>query len=94
MGPAGDHNSGRALCPGSGRAHDGARRPPVEVSLAFLFASSSQANIVLTGLFALEVAVRMMGLGVRPWMCQPWNVFDAAIVVISVAEIVLGYVDR
>ncbi|KXZ54859.1 hypothetical protein GPECTOR_4g931 [Gonium pectorale] len=47
------------------------------------------ANYVFTALFTLEMAIKLVGLGVWDYVTDGVNLFDAAIVAISWAEIIL-----
>eukprot|EP00951_Prasinocladus_malaysianus_P002849 scaffold20217_cov44-Prasinocladus_malaysianus.AAC.1 len=44
-------------------------------------------NYVLTAYFALEMVIKLLGLGVRKYVEDTMNVFDAIVVVVSLVEI-------
>ena len=48
------------------------------------------ASFVFTLLFVLEMAVKLVGLGVRGYLSDRVNVFDGVIVVINVVEVVVS----
>lgn len=48
-----------------------------------------EINLVLTCLFALEVVVKCVGLGVMAYFESAFNCFDCLVVVVSVAELTL-----
>ena len=48
------------------------------------------ASFVFTVLFVLEMAVKLVGLGVRGYLSDRVNVFDGVIVVINVVEVVVS----
>ena len=45
------------------------------------------ANIVFTVLFALEMILSMIGLGIKGYFSQGFNIFDATIVFVSVFDL-------
>ena len=47
------------------------------------------SNVVLTSLFAVEMAVKWIALGLRYYFANPWNVFDAIVVTVGLAEILV-----
>lgn len=54
----------------------------------------SYLNIGFTVVFTVEVTVKIIGLGVRPFCSDGVNVFDFLIVVASMWQIVLEYTGR
>lgn len=46
----------------------------------------AQANFVFTGIFTLEVILKMIGLGVREFLKEQFNKFDLVIVLVSIVE--------
>jgi len=48
-------------------------------------------NYVFTAVFALEMVVKMAGLGCAKYSQSAFNVFDAVVVIVSLAEIVLAF---
>lgn len=48
------------------------------------------ANYVLTGLFGLELLLKLAGLGVARYVADRFNIFDAVVVAVSLVEIVLA----
>jgi hypothetical protein len=46
-------------------------------------------NLTLTLMFLMEMVVKMIGLGVVDYIIDPWNLFDATIVGISLLELAL-----
>jgi hypothetical protein len=44
-------------------------------------------NAVLTVCFAMEMAVKLLGLGIREYISDSFNIFDAFVVTISVVEL-------
>ena len=64
--------------------HEGAKAPLTDV----LFV----ANLVFTAIFALEAALKMCAMGPKLYFQQSrWNVFDFAVVVCSLLEILVLY---
>jgi hypothetical protein len=61
--------------------HDG-MAPAVERALG-------QANLAFTALFIAEAALKVAGLGPWGYARDPWNVFDGAVVALSVLELSL-----
>jgi len=52
------------------------------------------ANYVFTGIFLLEMAVKLIADGLVRYLTDPFNAFDAVVVVLSVLEIALSLVGR
>lgn len=50
------------------------------------------SNYVFTGLFLLEMALKLTADGLVRYLSDPFNTFDAVVVLLSVLEIVLGFV--
>ena len=50
---------------------------------------SEIANVVFTILFAIEMVFKLFGFGIRKYILDYFNVFDAVIVCISVLELFL-----
>ncbi|TMW68744.1 hypothetical protein Poli38472_006212 [Pythium oligandrum] len=46
-------------------------------------------NFVLTIAFTIEMALKFIGLGYKAWLTDRYNIFDAAVVVVSIAEVCL-----
>ena len=46
-------------------------------------------NVVFTAIFAFEMVFKLMGLGFKKYMNDPFNIFDCLIVLMSLAELVL-----
>ncbi|CAM9780756.1 unnamed protein product [Chrysoparadoxa australica] len=53
---------------------------------------SEVSNIVLTVIFAIEMALHLVALGLRGYVQDPFNVFDGLIVLASLLELVLTLV--
>ena len=49
----------------------------------------SNANAAFTALFALEAAIKLMGLGPRQYVSSRWNCFDAGLVAGSILSAAL-----
>ena len=47
------------------------------------------ANIVFTVLFALEMVLSMIGLGIKEYCNDGFNIFDAIIVLLSLVDLTL-----
>ena len=46
-----------------------------------------------TGVFIMEMVLKLMALGVREYVKNRWNCFDGTIVVLSVLDLVLSYTE-
>ena len=51
----------------------------------------STANIVFTTIFLLEMLAKWVAVGFKAYLQEPWNVFDAVVVVVSVAGVALDF---
>ncbi|GFH11377.1 EF-hand domain-containing protein [Haematococcus lacustris] len=51
----------------------------------------SVSNVVFTAIFVLELVLKCVAVGVPAYLRVGWNVFDALVVVISVAGVLLDY---
>lgn len=47
------------------------------------------ANLVFTGIFIIECIVKVLGLGFKIYLSSRWNQFDFAVVVFSVADLII-----
>ena len=61
--------------------------PEIEGPISELFHT---ANIIFTIIFTIEVVLKVIGLGVRGYCGDNFNIFDAFIVVISIIEMFLA----
>lgn len=52
-----------------------------------------QANVVFVLIFSIEMVLKLVGLGVRDYVTQRANIFDAILVILSLSEFVLSYYD-
>lgn len=59
----------------------------VEEALAY-------ANFVFTGAFALEMILKLIGLGPWRYLSDAWNMFDALVVAFSLVELVTELMAR
>lgn len=59
----------------------------VEEALAY-------ANFVFTGAFALEMILKLIGLGPWRYLSDAWNLFDALVVAFSLVELVTELMAR
>ena len=57
----------------------------------WLTESQNIANVVFTILFALEMILSMIGLGIKGYFSDNFNKFDSIIVVISIVDLILTY---
>ena len=44
-------------------------------------------NTAFTALFTVEFGLKILGMGVWIYISDPWNIFDAAVVAISLLEL-------
>ena len=51
-----------------------------------------QLNTFFTYCFVLEMIIKLLGLGIRDYVKDQFNIFDAAIVIFSIVEMVLAVV--
>ena len=49
-----------------------------------------RANVAMTSIFATEMALKLLGLGLRRYRADTFNVFDAVVVIFSIAELVFA----
>ncbi|EDV26574.1 uncharacterized protein TRIADDRAFT_23340, partial [Trichoplax adhaerens] len=47
------------------------------------------SNIFFAAAFSIEMILKLIGIGVHGYICSPWNILDAAIVVVSIITLVL-----
>lgn len=52
------------------------------------------ANFVFTGTFALEMTLKLIGLGPWRYLSDAWNLFDALVVAFSLVELVTELMAR
>jgi hypothetical protein len=52
------------------------------------------ANFVFTGLFTLEMLLKLIGLGPWKYLSDPWSLFDAVVVAFSLVELVTELMAR
>lgn len=57
---------------------------PVMVSV------SNVLNLIFTAIFILEMIIKMVGLGLRGYCADSFNVFDGTVVTISIVELILA----
>jgi len=48
-------------------------------------------NIVFFGIFFVEMLIKNLGMGPRLYIKDPFNVFDAIIVMVSIIDVILSY---
>jgi hypothetical protein len=48
-------------------------------------------NVILTSYFTLEMLIKVIGLGIKGYLSDAMNAFDAAVVVSSVVELVVFF---
>ncbi|XP_005988501.1 voltage-dependent L-type calcium channel subunit alpha-1S [Latimeria chalumnae] len=54
---------------------------------------SDMLNVVFTGLFTLEMVLKLLAFKVKGYFSDPWNVFDFLIVIGSIIDVVLSEID-
>uniref|UniRef100_A0A4W3H913 Voltage-dependent L-type calcium channel subunit alpha-1S-like n=1 Tax=Callorhinchus milii TaxID=7868 RepID=A0A4W3H913_CALMI len=54
---------------------------------------SDQLNVVFTGLFTLEMVLKLCAFKAKGYFGDPWNVFDFLIVIGSIVDVILSEVD-
>ena len=52
------------------------------------------SNIAFTALFVLEAAIKLLGYGFKRYFSNRWNMFDAVVVVLSIAGVVIEMILR
>ena len=57
------------------------------------FAGLELANTIFSWLFFTEMLIKLMGLGIKGYTRDRFNIFDAVIVIMSTVEMVLGWAD-
>ena len=50
-------------------------------------------NLTLTFIFAIELAMKMSGYGVR-FFLDPWNIFDMIIVILTMLGIIISSISN
>jgi len=58
----------------------------------WLFQLQELGNIALTGVFTIEMILKLIGLGVRTYVREPFDLFDGFIVTISWVDIIITHV--
>ena len=48
-------------------------------------------NIVFFGIFAVEMIIKLIGLGIKGYLKDSFNIFDGIIIILSIADIALQY---
>jgi Ion transport protein len=48
-------------------------------------------NIVFFGIFTMEMLIKLFGMGPKNYVRDSFNIFDALIVVLSVADVTLSF---
>ena len=56
-----------------------------------MVAVSNVLNLIFTFIFILEMIIKMIGLGLRGYAADSFNVFDGTVVTISIVELILAY---
>jgi hypothetical protein len=56
------------------------------------YISLEKINEVLSWMFFVEMVIKMIGLGLKGYSRDNFNLFDCFIVVVSALEIVLGWI--
>uniref|UniRef100_A0A8D0CD64 Voltage-dependent L-type calcium channel subunit alpha n=1 Tax=Scleropages formosus TaxID=113540 RepID=A0A8D0CD64_SCLFO len=51
-------------------------------------------NMVFTGVFTVEMILKLIAFKPRGYFCDAWNVFDALVVIGSIVDILLGEMDN
>ena len=51
---------------------------------------SSVLNLIFTFIFVVEMVIKMIGLGVRGYASDGFNVFDGTVVTISIVELIIA----
>nr|XP_015197992.1 PREDICTED: voltage-dependent L-type calcium channel subunit alpha-1S isoform X1 [Lepisosteus oculatus] len=54
---------------------------------------SDMLNVVFTGLFTLEMVLKLMAFKAKGYFGDPWNVFDFLIVIGSIIDVILSEID-
>ncbi|DBA01467.1 TPA: hypothetical protein N0F65_005586 [Lagenidium giganteum] len=54
---------------------------------------TEKLNLILTFVFSLEMALKLMGLGLKNYCKDKYNIFDGLVVIISLIELVLNFVN-
>ena len=47
------------------------------------------SNVVLTAIFAVEMVLKLLGLGFRGYVANRFNIFDGLLVIIGLIEILI-----
>ena len=71
-----------------------AGRAKAAIKTASALQANSMVNTVLTVYFTIEMAIKLVGLGVRGYLADRMNAFDGLVVIASIVEIVLSFGDR
>ncbi len=48
-------------------------------------------NIVFFGIFTMEMLIKLIGMGPRNYIRDSFNIFDAVIVILSIADVCLSF---
>jgi hypothetical protein len=48
-------------------------------------------NTVFSGIFFVEMIIKLIGLGVREYVRDRFNIFDCLIVIVATVDIILAY---
>ena len=48
-------------------------------------------NIVFFGIFTMEMVIKLLGMGPKAYVRDSFNIFDALIVCLSVADVCLSF---
>ena len=54
---------------------------------------SHYSNIVLTGIFSLEMLLKIFGLGIKQYVKDNFNIFDSIIVILSLIDLAIDAPD-
>ena len=54
---------------------------------------SYYSNIVLTGIFSLEMLLKIFGLGIKQYVKDNFNIFDSIIVILSLIDLAIDAPD-
>jgi len=47
------------------------------------------SNVILTAIFAVEMVLKLLGLGFRGYVANRFNIFDGALVIVGLIEILV-----
>lgn len=64
------------------------RYPSLGNELDFIL---DMVNIVFFGIFTMEMLIKLLGMGPRNYIRDSFNIFDAVIVLLSVADVCLSF---